>query len=268
MYKGYKIVVVTPSGRKKYQEILVKYLLKHTNIIDEYRIWVNTRCQYNISWYKELTKTHNWITTDFRKSVGSNADINQFFDKCIDNNTIYIRLDDDIIYLNDNFLSNIIDFRIQNQDYFLVLGNIINNGICACLHQHIKAIELPIQLNFYAMNQLWKDPKLAKLVHEQFLKDVKNNDIEKYMKIDNHIMKFYRRFSVNAICWFGSMFKTFNGYIPTKDEEKYLTEIHTKKHKLPNIICSNALCSHYSFRTQRKFLDQTDILYRYNNLLS
>ena len=52
--KTYKIVVVTPAGRKKYMNILLSYILKQKNIIDEYRIWVNTTNLEDLNWFKEL----------------------------------------------------------------------------------------------------------------------------------------------------------------------------------------------------------------------
>ena len=37
-----RIVVVTPAGRRRYLEILFRYILKLRPIMDEYRLWVNT----------------------------------------------------------------------------------------------------------------------------------------------------------------------------------------------------------------------------------
>jgi len=266
MYKNHKIVVVTPSGRKKYQEILFHYLTKQLDIIDEYRIWVNTHCKFNRDWFRSLAIENSWVTLDIRQKAGGNHNINQFFNKCIDENTIYIRLDDDIVYLDPDFIKNIVDFRIENPEYFLILGNIINNSICTFLHREKNIIDVNFDMNFYAMNQLWHNPDYARTIHEIFINDLKNHDTNKYKTINNHVMKFYKRFSINAICWFGHKFKTFNGIVHG-DEEQYLTEIYTKKTKTPNIICSNALCSHLSFRPQRSFVANSSILADYRSLL-
>jgi hypothetical protein len=53
----------------------------------------------------------------------------------------------------------------------------------------------------------------------------------------------------------------------SKDEEEYLTNIVTKNKNIVNCICGNALCSHYSYWTQKEFLDKTNILKKYKEIL-
>jgi hypothetical protein len=136
-----KVVVVTPAGRKKYMEILIKYILREKNIVDEYRIWVNTKNSKDIAYFKELaTKHKGFITLDERfineEECGSNFNIHRFFDKCIDEDTIYVRLDDDVVWLQPNCIENLVKYRIENPEPFLIYGTIINNGIVDSLLQN------------------------------------------------------------------------------------------------------------------------------------
>ena len=48
-----RIVVVTPAGRKRYLEILFRYILKLRPIMDEYRLWVNTENNEDIEYMNE-----------------------------------------------------------------------------------------------------------------------------------------------------------------------------------------------------------------------
>ena len=126
--KNYKIVVVTPAGRKKYMEILLHYILMQQQIVDEYRIWVNTNNEDDITWFKELRiKYPSLITLEFlppKIQVNGNLTICDFFKNTIDEDTIYLRLDDDIVWMEKDFVEKIIKFRIDNPDYFLIFGNI------------------------------------------------------------------------------------------------------------------------------------------------
>ena len=64
--KTYKVVVCTPAGRKRYMEILFYYILKQKHIIDEYRIWVNTKNQDDINWFEKLKiNNQGFVTTEY-----------------------------------------------------------------------------------------------------------------------------------------------------------------------------------------------------------
>lgn len=52
-----------------------------------------------------------------------------FYLHAIDNNTVYIKLDDDIMYLNEDCIENILKARFKNSSYLLVYATIINNPL-------------------------------------------------------------------------------------------------------------------------------------------
>lgn len=151
MYKNKRIVAVTPAGRKRYLEILKKYVL-NCEFIDEWQIWQNTNNLEDIAYFKELAKEDKRVvieTRDFNyhsqcsQAHVINADnIYRFFDKCILNDHVYVRFDDDIVWMNYNSIKNLIDFRIDNPEYFIVYGSIVNNAICDYIHQKLGALRL------------------------------------------------------------------------------------------------------------------------------
>lgn len=271
MFKNYKIVCVTPSGRSRYQKILFEYLRRNketSNIIDEYRIWQNTTNQEDVSFFQNLKDEYDWVTIDQRKNINGIKTIGQYFDRCCEPNTIYIRLDDDIVYLAPDFIENLIDFRIKNPKFFLVFGNIINNDICNHIHARIDAFNEVKHIKYGCANNAWKHPNLAKWLHTQFLDSIHNNSTDKY-KFDKYVLTEIPRFSINAICWFGEdMKKVYNklgGVVHS--EEHNLTQVIPGQLNKYNAICGSAICSHFAFYTQRKHLDNTDILNQYESLL-
>lgn len=268
MYKDYRIVVVTPSGRSGYQSILFEHLKKHRHIIDEYRIWQNTTNTNDINFLLQLNESYDWVSIDSRKKVGGTRHIGQYFDRCCEDNTIYIRLDDDIVYLDNNFFTNLIEFRINNPDYFLVFGNIVNNDICNHFHHRFGAFKYDGHIPYGCAANAWQNPQLAEDIHRQFIVNLKNNKIQSYY-FDRYILYEHPRFSINAICWFGTDMYYVHKYLGgiVHDEEQDITVTKTQLIKKYNCICGSALCSHFSFFTQREYLDKTNILDFYKELI-
>ncbi len=50
--KYHKIIVVTPAGRKRYLDIMSKYIFKN-NSIDEWDLWDNCRGQSHASYFNQ-----------------------------------------------------------------------------------------------------------------------------------------------------------------------------------------------------------------------
>lgn len=266
--KTYKIVVVTPAGRKKYMEILLSYILKQKNIIDQYRIWVNTINAEDLNWFKELNiKYKDFITLEYLpKGIipSGNYTIHKFFENTIDKNTIYIRLDDDIVWLENNFAENLVKFRIDNPKFFIIFGNIINNAVIDHIHQkqgipYSQHIE-----NNCASETGWKSSTICEEKHINFIKILKKDNIKQY-KFDRYKVKNHQRISINAICWFGKDFKEFSGIVGN-DEEVWLSQIAPRKKDKKTCVCGSALCVHFAFFTQRKHMDKTNILQIYKEI--
>lgn len=268
-YNGqeYKIVVVTPAGRKKYMELLLPYILKNKHIIDEYRIWVNTKSDSDIDWFKDLAIANiNYITLEFLDcEIHIPGTIYKFFKNCVDEKTIYIRLDDDIVWLEDNFFEKLLKFRIENSNFLLVYGNIVNNSICDFLHPIKNSYSETINLGCLDKNG-YHNSKLAEEKHNRLIENIKNKTFEKYRFPSVANLKNIQ-ISINCICWFGKEFKTFNGEVDS-DEELFLSCRLPFYRKKFNAICSEALCSHYAFYVQKEYLDKTDILEKYKELIS
>jgi hypothetical protein len=265
--KKYKIVVVTPAGRKRYMELLLKYILKQKNIIDEYRIWVNTTDQDDIRWFEELKLKHDgFITLEYlpKEIVAyGNTTIYKFFENTIDIDTIYIRFDDDIVWMEDNFIEKLVKFRIDNPQYFLIFGNIINNAVIDYIHQK-NGVTYSKQITNECLCKVgWENPIICEEKHNKFIQNLNNNNIEQY-KFDRYETS-EQRISINCICWFGKEFNNFSGKVG-ESEEPWLSEVAPTERRKKICVCGTALCSHYSFWVQREYMDKTEILLKYKQI--
>jgi hypothetical protein len=258
MFEGVKVVVVTPAGRRQYLKILFKYILKLRPVIDEYRLWVNTTNIDDINFMKEFqSKNTDFVILEYLPpgiNVDTTKTICQFFKNCMDANTIYVRFDDDIVYIdNIDAFSNFLRFRKEHPEHLLVFGNIINNAICTHLHQRHGILSLDGGISGYKCTDdigWWASP-LSPKIHSETLSI---NDFSMFY-MPNWKLFYNERVSINVISWLGSEFASFNGVIDS-DEENYLACELPKIRNKPSIIFGNFVCVHYAFAPQRQILDQ------------
>lgn len=268
-----KVISVTPAGRKRYLEILIPYLLreKKKGTINKHIFWINTNVKENVEYIKKIVEADSFF--EFREinlNRYGNLTICNFFKECIDENALYIRFDDDVCWMHEDSVENLINARLNDKEAFLVYGNIINNSICSHLHQRMGIIPTIYGMALYHVtNPLgWSNGKFSELVHKTFIKNIKNP--EKYFMNDwrlfPHLTGLRERFSINVISWFGSVFYKFKGIVG-KSEEEWLSV--TKPHELKtyNVISGNSLFTHFAYYPQRPYLEEkTNLLQQYKEI--
>jgi len=268
MFKGKKVVVVVPAGRLRYMKLMYHYLNKQMDFIDELRFWVNTNNQDDIAWMKTIRDSNSKVTLDDRfvsnGNCGQSTNIHHFFDRCIDTDTIYIRIDDDIVWTDDNFIETICDFRLNNPQYFLVFANIINNSVCDYYSQRCGMYSYfePFK-NDCVCPVGWGDPLIAEKKHHYI--------INKYLVSKTPFpitenVETNDRVSINCISWLGEEFSQFDGLVDIS-EEIWLSSVKPKELNKTNCIVGSCRCVHYAFFPQRSHLDSTNVLSNYEKLV-
>lgn len=267
MRKDYKIVVVTAAGRRRYMQYLVPFVIA-SDVVDRYDIWVNTHNGADIEFFKQLADKYPKINLVWQPDgiVDGIKSINAFYKGCIDEKSIYFKLDDDIPWMEPNAIEKMVDFRIDNPDYFLVSPIVINNALSTYLLQLHNKIKLNTYYNSNASHRvLWESGDFASQLHQWFI----NNYLvtQKWDKL--HIPPTpvaMTRFSINAILWFGKDMKAIDGIIPGDDEE-FLSAIYPSKISKPNCWNGDVIMAHFAFFTQREQLDKDTILEKYGDYL-
>ena len=132
-----KLIVVTFGGRECSIKILFKYILKYKKYIDEYRIYIATTVQNDIDFMEKFAKNnsnfvkiiytydenHNKILND-RNKIWDNSYKNSMEEDCV-----YLKFDDDIVYIEENIFTDFIKYRLENPNPLLIYPIIINNII-------------------------------------------------------------------------------------------------------------------------------------------
>jgi len=273
-----KVISVTPAGRRRYLAVLVPYLLKNREYISEHHFWLNTVVQEDIAYIETLVREYpDFFKINRKEFLKRSADrIWQYYKDYVDDDTIYIKFDDDICFFEKDAVKNLIERRINNPKPFFIFGNIVNNAVCSYFFQTKGIIPLTWgRVGFDCLDDLgWANPKFAEKLHKEFIKDIQWGTLSKW-KMDNVVMDDFRRFSIGVICWFGRDLKGLPEFNSNFDEtidqrtgkwrfphsdESFLSQDLPQRLNRPNEICGNALFGHFAFYIQRDYLEFYTVL--------
>lgn len=254
MWKGRKIVAVTPAGRRRYMELLKKQLEKYREVLDEWQVWKNTTDSDDVE-YIEALKSDFVRVIECPTSVDGNRSINSFFQSCDDPGAIYVRFDDDVIVLDSlDAFKRFLDFRIDNPEYPIVYANILNNAIVTWVQQ--KHGNLPGETGYECMDPIaWGDPEFAKKVHDTVLENTR--DLRRFY-FENWHLRNYERVSINCISWIGTLDVPREG-----DEELHISVELPRGLGKHNCVFGEYCVVHFAFFTQRAELERAGYLERY-----
>ncbi|HEX8280960.1 MAG TPA: hypothetical protein VF551_06265, partial [Chthoniobacterales bacterium] len=253
-----RVITITPAGRKSYLEILAPYLLANRAHIDEHHFWVNTNSGTDIAYLESLAAQHPDFFKLKRRPVHDTwrlcDSIWHYFQDYVEDETVYIRFDDDICYIAPEAIPRLIACRVAERAPFLVFGNVVNNSICSYYQQERGLIPR----NWGRVKKIckdrvgWKSGRFAARLHQLFLADVKQDRVARW-ELPRQLLPNYDRFSINVICWFGHDLKGLpelaipNLYTDPlrhpltgkriEDEESTLTEYLPAKLGRPCLIC-------------------------------
>lgn len=264
MYNDYKIVCVTAAGRRRYMQYLVPQVLA-SPVVDRYDIWVHTMDLCDIEFFK-LLQSHFpqkiRLVWQPERTINGLSSINSFYRECIDDNSIYIKLDDDILWLEPGFFESIINFRILHPDYLFVSPLVINNAKSTYILQVCEKLNLQKYQEADSFGPLtWESPEFALELHEWFFRGYLSTN--QYPSLHcGPVPIGVTRFSINSIVWMGKDMKQINGNV-IGDDEEFLSCILPTKLKRPNCYYCDTMAVHFAFGPQRKFLDSHSILSKY-----
>lgn len=263
MIDNYKVVCNTAAGRRRYMQYLVPQVVA-SDVVDRYDIWINTTDKQDIEFFRLLAEEFPKINLVYQPDgvVNGISSINAFYRECVEEDTIYFKLDDDIIWIEPGMFEKMVRFRIDHPEYFLVSPLVINNA----LSTYILSLEKKIELIRYCPARssdplLWGNGEFAAQLHEWFLNDyLKTGKYDRlYCGVKPVAMN---RFSINAVLWFGREMKKFGGIVPGDDEE-WLSCIKPAELGMANCFNCDAIVSHFAFYSQRETLDKRTILEQY-----
>ena len=296
-----RLVVLTFAGRECSMKILFPLIVKYKQYIDEYRLYVATEIQSDINYMETFANNHDFVKVIYNSAINKEHIWNLAYNYCQEDDTVYLKLDDDIVYLDETLFTNFIQYRIQNRtapilypviinnlftSWFLQEKNIINSSIKSHIgntwpstykriQQHIlnnQTVKMRIG-DFVPDNEIlcpvgWGSLQYCYELHNQFINDIQYNNIQKYY-FENIVLQDCQPVSVNVCSWIGEDLKKYiETYGEIYTDEAWLSVYLPTWSGNKNEIYGKSVVSHYAYYKQRELgLDHTDILERYYLLL-
>jgi hypothetical protein len=119
-------------GREKYLKYLIKQLThSNNNMIDEIILCVNTQIESDLEYINSLSKKYSQIKLLYlpNELLNSNVYVGKkyyyFFSQFNEPDTIYFKIDDDVIFISKNYFIDTINFLIENQDKYLTISLVL-----------------------------------------------------------------------------------------------------------------------------------------------
>ncbi len=270
MHRGYKIVICIAAGRWRHMEILLKLLDEYRDVVDRIDLWVNcvdAEDRRRLRVTAALDTLYRLVELPDIRMINPAVlwhSVCKFYKYACDADTIYIKCDDDIVWVDDvEHFRKFIDFRIDNDRYFMTSANVTVNAICDHLHQ--KAGGLPPSLDVISYDahdkSIFYDAESVATIHEHVLSNG-GPDPRRWDLVEKHEISDFARICINFVSWFGKDFAAFKGEVPQEDET-WLTVDKTKELQRCIAICPDFGCVHYSFGPTRRHLDTSTLLIRY-----
>lgn len=299
MIKGKRAIAWTPYGRRETVSILAQYLRREheRGLIDEWWLCLNTDPDQSgdLAYAYELARSFDWIKLKERMPHQARRHPKQrntgyFYEQMTDRDTVFLRIDDDIVYLHQDALERLAVHRLEAPSGVASFPVMWNNSIISWYAQQAGVIpaagtETGVRENHtqgnthwytwpqvggpYCMDAVgWADGRFAVALHRLLLDRVAAGAAEELFLYQDYQLPLNMQFSVSVFASLGSMYADLPepGVLVPYEEEHWHTVAQPAAIGQPNSIVGDALVSHYTFFPQGPIVRQTDILERYRAL--
>lgn len=280
MIDGKKVVAWTPYGREETMSILVKYMERDVmaGVVDEYWLYMNTdpKQERDREYAHELNEEHAWILlkerpAGIRALRPKQLNTGRFYRYAIEPDTVYVRFDDDIVYVHEDAVENLVRKKIDSPD-FVCFPIIWHNAVCSYYLQQFGKIPLEYGTvaSPYCMDPVgWADSGFAESIHYLLLDHIKEGTVDSLFFHHDIQLEVGKQFSVSCFAAESSIYRELNppGILTHHEEEHWHTVDQTRRTGRNNSIVGDSLVSHLSFFPHSDYIRKaTDILPQYREL--
>lgn len=290
MINGHRVVAWTPYGREPTVSILLAYMERDhaRGIVDEWWLCLNTDPQQvsDLRYAYDLARRYSWIKIQDRpagcpRKHPKQRNTGYFYRLMTDRDTVYVRFDDDIIYVHDDAVTHLVRHKLESPQ-LCSFALIANNAIVSWYLQAAGVIpaggtQCEINNGYvwprvggpYCMDPVgWADGAFAVALHRLVLDHIKAGTVEDLYLYQDYPLQLGQQFSVSCFASLGSTYADLPqpGVLVPDEEESWHTTFQPHTIGIPNVLVGNAVVSHYTFFPQQGIVNQSDILDRYAKL--
>lgn len=145
-----RVEVIVVYGRCDRVKILHRYLLRNLRInggvVDRVHFVVFAAMQEDLEYLQQLVADHGPV---YNIPQVTGRRLAKIYSVCEDPDTVYIKIDDDVVFLADEAFPNMVRERLRGR-CGLVSANVVNHAILSAVHQDVGAIR-----NFFMPPDEW-----------------------------------------------------------------------------------------------------------------
>jgi len=255
-----RIVLVVTYGRRRYFRSLLPYILRELDLFDEVVLWKNTKDSNDLKFLDDVLNAlrdkglrDKFTSIHPAKVTGTKDGVFPVYRKLNDPKTVYIKIDDDVVWVAPGGFTALAKFAIDHEDDYAVFSaNMVNSGPADVLHQRqgASASEPLVFKEKNPYKNLLTSSGAAQ-VHESLQNAVASGEESLNKYVVEHVFVNSPRWSINCIAFFGNLFNDRDYKKLEEDDERYISRNLSKKKNKNNAIAGSALMAHYSFESQR-----------------
>jgi hypothetical protein len=208
---------------------------------------------------------------DARNPCGWNLSL--FYKYLKDTECVYVRMDDDIVYIHDDAIPRLVRFRLANPEPFAIFPLIINNVRTSYLLQ--QAGILP-ESEFGRFTNTMTD-KLALetaihpyRLHRKVLDSLYCGHALEDFALNSRIFTDFEdgHISINSFAIFGRDMAQYGEECEdTHDEESFFSLWQPEKLGRQNALCGDSIVVHFSYASQCAYMEQSGMFLEYARLV-
>jgi len=261
-----QVIMTCFAGRRRYLEILVKYVDKliAKGLVDEFHMWDYTRDPEDAVWIRENCQRFKIFEVQ-DKSLWKEYYMHYAKIKYPNPDTVLIKCDDDIMFIDIDQFQSYIDKRRANPDNLLAFASIVNNKV-PCITQHGFGQWPEMQIE--EIDNLYFSGEICARLHNYF---IKNHD--DFLKISRGLTDFKCTVHKNLcalvnINFFAILAKDLHLFETCWENDEYdLSYLMPISINRSNYIDPALVVCHMSFVNQRELgFDETEALKGYSEL--
>jgi len=288
---GHDVVAFIPYGRQNTVSVLFPYLRREheRGQLDELWLCLNTDPEQvdDLRYAYQLAREHRWVRCLDRprglpRLTPKQRNTGYFYRYMTDPGTVFVRFDDDIVYVHPDALANLVSARVaMHESCLTAFAMIWNNAIVSWyLQQHGKIPSKPSgpYLGFrpvgepFCMDPVgWADGAFGADLHRYLLDGLETTGdafADRVYLYQDIPLAPRQQFSVSCFAVLGADYAALPspGILDFPEEEHWHTVHRPPLVGKGNVIVGNSLVSHYTFYPQGQVIRGTDILDRYRTL--
>ena len=307
MIKDHKVIAWTPYGRKETVSILGRYLRREheRGLVDEWWLCLNTDPHQvdDVAFAYELARAYPWvklkqIQPHQRRHRQKQRNTGYFYTEMVDPDAVYLRLDDDIVYVHEDTVERLVTHRLEAPGGVASFPVMWNNAVVSWYLQQAGCIPAagtetffgldgrihgtpPMALGVgdvytwpsvggpYCMDPVgWADGRFAVAMHRLLLDRVAAGAVEECFLYQDYQLPIGQQYSVGTFASLGRLYAGLDtpGVLVPDEEESWHTVHEPTRRQEANVLVGNALVAHYTFFPQQAVVRGTDVLDRYREL--